>query len=137
MTTDHARPIRFGVRENLAQFSLLVGVNALVGGMIGQERTVLPLLAEEEFGLTAFTAALTFIVAFGIVKAGTNYFAGTLSDRFGRKPVLVAGWIIGVPVPLLLIWFIAGRRTQRVTWFLTGLNLFAVLFVGLVVIGYR
>ncbi len=72
--------------------------------MIGQERTVLPLLAEVEFGLTAFTATLTFIAAFGIVKAATNFFAGTLSDRYGRKPVLVAGWIIGVPVPLLLIW---------------------------------
>ena len=72
--------------------------------MIGQERTVLPLLAEREFHLTAFTAALTFIVAFGAVKAATNFFAGTLSDRYGRKPVLVAGWLIGIPVPLLLIW---------------------------------
>jgi len=96
--------VRLGLRENLAQFSLLVAVNALVGGMIGQERTVLPLLAEREFGLTAFTAGLTFIAAFGAVKAVTNFFAGTLSDRYGRKPVLVAGWIIGVPVPLLLIW---------------------------------
>ena len=98
------RGVRLGLKENLAQFSLLVGVNALVGGMIGQERTVLPLLAEEEFGLTAFTATLTFIAAFGIVKAATNFFAGTLSDRYGRKPVLVAGWIVGIPVPLLLIW---------------------------------
>src|SRR5690349_19976752 len=97
-------PIKLGLRENLAQFSLLVAINALVGGMIGQERTVLPLLADQEFGLTKFTAALTFIAAFGIVKAVTNFFAGTLSDRYGRKPVLVAGWIIGVPVPLLLIW---------------------------------
>jgi MFS family permease len=96
--------VLLGLRENLAQFSLLVGVNALVGGMIGQERTVLPLLAEEEFGLTAFTATLTFIAAFGLVKAVTNFFAGTLSDRYGRRPVLIAGWIIGVPVPLLLIW---------------------------------
>ena len=96
--------VRLGLRENLAQFSLLVAVNALVGGMIGQERTVLPLLAEDEFGLTAFTATLTFIAAFGIVKAATNFFAGTLSDRYGRKPVLVAGWLIGIPVPILLIW---------------------------------
>ena len=92
------------MRANLAQFSLLVGVNALVGGMIGQERTVLPLLADRLFGLEAFTAALTFILAFGAVKAVTNFFAGTLSDRYGRKPVLVAGWIIGIPVPLLLMW---------------------------------
>ncbi len=93
-----------GLRANLAQFSLLVGVNALVGGMIGQERTVLPLLATEVFGLTAFTATLTFIAAFGVVKAGTNFLAGALSDRYGRKPVLVAGWLVGVPVPLLLMW---------------------------------
>ncbi len=99
-----APAIRLGLRENIAQFALLVAVNALVGGMIGQERTVLPLLAQEEFGLTKFTAALTFIAAFGVVKATTNFFAGTLSDRHGRKPVLVAGWLIGVPVPLLLMW---------------------------------
>lgn len=82
---------RLGIRANLAQFTLLVAVNALVGGMLGQERTVLPLLATRTFGLTAFSAALTFIAAFGIVKAATNFFAGTLSDRYGRKPVLVAG----------------------------------------------
>jgi MFS family permease len=104
LTDAPARQVRLGLRENLAQFALLVAVNALVGGMIGQERTVLPLLAEREFGLTAFTAGLTFIAAFGAVKAATNFFAGTLSDRYGRKPVLVAGWIIGLPVPLLLIW---------------------------------
>jgi MFS family permease len=98
------RPVRLGLRANLAQFSLLVGINALVGGMIGQERTVLPLLAEREFHLTAYSAALTFIVAFGVVKALTNLVAGTLSDRIGRKPVLVAGWAIGIPVPLLIMW---------------------------------
>ncbi len=103
-STSEPATVRLGLRENLSQFLLLVGVNALVGGMIGQERTVLPLLAEEEFGLTAFTSALTFIAAFGIVKAATNFFAGTLSDRHGRKPVLVAGWLIGLPVPLLLMW---------------------------------
>lgn len=98
------RPIRLGLRHNLAQFSLLVAVNALVGGMLGQERTVLPLLAVTEFRLDAYTAALTYILAFGVSKAATNYFAGTWSDRFGRKPVLVVGWAIAVPVPLLLIW---------------------------------
>ncbi|MFJ3334511.1 MFS transporter [Streptomyces sp. NPDC086766] len=96
--------IRLGLRANLAQFSLLVAVNALVGGMLGQERTVLPLLAHSVFHLSAYTAALTYIVAFGATKAVTNFFAGTLSDRFGRKPVLVAGWLIALPVPLLLIW---------------------------------
>ena len=88
---------RLGLRENAAQFTLLVAVNALVGGMIGQERTVLPLLAEESFGLSGFTVTLTFIVAFGLVKAATNFFAGTLGDRYGRRPVLIAGWLIGVP----------------------------------------
>lgn len=97
-------PLVLGLRANLAQFSLLVAVNALVGGMLGQERTVLPLLAEQVFALEAYTAALTYILAFGIFKAATNYFAGTWSDRFGRKPVLVAGWIVAIPVPLLLIW---------------------------------
>jgi MFS family permease len=97
-------PIRLGLRANLGQFILLIAVNALVGGMIGLERTVLPLIAREEFGLSAFTASLTFIAAFGIVKAMTNFFAGTLSDRYGRRPVLISGWLIGVPVPLLLIW---------------------------------
>jgi MFS family permease len=98
------RAIALGLRANLAQFSLLVGVNALVGGMLGQERTVLPLLATQVFHLTAVTAALTFIVAFGATKAVTNFAAGPLSDRFGRKPVLVAGWVAALPVPLLLIW---------------------------------
>jgi len=96
--------VRLGLTQNLGQFLLLVAVNGLVGGMIGQERTVLPLLAEQVFGLAAFSSALTFIVAFGAVKAATNFFAGTLSDRYGRKPVLIAGWLIGMPVPLLLIW---------------------------------
>jgi MFS family permease len=96
--------VQLGLRQNLAQFSLLVAVNALVGGMLGQERTVLPLLGEQEFGLRAYTAGLSFILVFGLAKAATNYFAGTWSDRFGRKPVLVAGWLVAVPVPLMLIW---------------------------------
>lgn len=96
--------MQLGLRANLAQFSLLVAVNALVGGMIGQERTVLPLLAVEEFGLTKLTATFTFIAAFGIVKALTNFVAGALSDRYGRKPLLIAGWLVGVPVPFMLMW---------------------------------
>jgi MFS family permease len=104
MATEAAGPPRLGLRANLAQFGLLVAVNALVGGMLGQERIVLPLLADQTFHLAAYTSALTFIVAFGAVKATTNFFAGTLSDRYGRKPVLVAGWLVGLPVPLLLIW---------------------------------
>ncbi|NIJ10561.1 MFS family permease [Saccharomonospora amisosensis] len=103
-SSTSGRRIELGLRANAAQFTLLVAVNALVGCMLGQERTVLPLLGEREFELTAYTAGLTFILVFGIAKAATNYFAGTWSDRFGRKPVLVAGWLVAVPVPLLLIW---------------------------------
>ena len=101
-TTDH-QP-RLGLRANLAQFCLLVLVNALVGGMVGQEQTVLPLLAEQHFHLTGYTFLLTYVLAFGITKAAANYVAGTWSDRFGRKPVLIAGWLIAIPVPLMLIW---------------------------------
>ena len=95
--------LRLGLRANLAQFVLLVAVNALVGGTLGQERTVLPLLARDTFHLSASIAALTYILAFGATKAVTNFVAGTLSERYGRKPVLVAGWLIAVPVPALLI----------------------------------
>jgi MFS family permease len=95
---------KLGLRANAGQFALLVGVNGLVGGMIGQERTVLPLVAREVFGLTGFTAVLTFVLAFGVTKALANLAAGALADRYGRKRVLVAGWLLGLPVPLLLIW---------------------------------
>jgi MFS family permease len=98
------RTVELGLRQNAAQFTLLVVVNALVGGMLGQERTVLPLLGERELGVRAFTAGLTFVLAFGLAKAATNYLAGTWSDRYGRKPVLVVGWLVAVPVPPLLIW---------------------------------
>jgi MFS family permease len=95
---------RLGLRENAGQFAILVAVNGLVGGMIGQERTVLPLLARDAFGLTAFTVVLSFVLAFGVTKALANLAAGALADRYGRKPVLIAGWLFGLPVPLLLIW---------------------------------
>jgi MFS family permease len=102
--TSRNQLIQLGLRANLGQFALLVGVNALVGGMVGQERSVLPLLGTDVFGVTGVTAILTYLVAFGVTKAGANLLAGALADRFGRKPVLVAGWLIGLPVPLLLIW---------------------------------
>ncbi len=95
--------LRLGLRANAGQFALLVGVNALVGAMVGQERSILSLLAGEEFGLTSTSAVLTFLVAFGITKAFANLAAGGLADRYGRKPVLVAGWLAGVPVPVLII----------------------------------
>lgn len=96
--------VTLGLRQNLGQFSLLVVVNAFVGAMVGLERTVLPLIAEHDFGLASKSAILTFIVSFGLVKALTNFFAGGLSDRIGRKHILIAGWLIGLPVPLLVMW---------------------------------
>ena len=99
-----APTVRLGLRENLPQFALLVLVNAFVGAMVGLERSILPAIAEQEFQLAARTAILSFIVVFGITKALTNYFAGRLSDRFGRKHVLVAGWLVAAPVPFLLMW---------------------------------
>jgi MFS family permease len=97
-------PIALGLRSNWRQFWLLVLVNAFVGAMVGLERTVLPLLAQAEFGLASKSAALSFIATFGVVKALTNYFAGRLSDRYGRKPVLLAGWCFALPVPFLVMW---------------------------------
>jgi MFS family permease len=102
--SDGDAGVRLGLGPNLAQFSLLVLVNALVGAMIGLERTILPAIAEQEFHLAARAAVLSFIVVFGVVKALTNYFAGRLSDAGGRKRVLVAGWLVAVPVPFLLMW---------------------------------
>ncbi len=95
---------RLGIRANLAQFSLLVVVNAFVGAMVGMERSILSPLAELEFHQVAKTAVLSFIVVFGVSKALTNYVAGRLSDRVGRKRVLVAGWLVATPVPFLLMW---------------------------------
>ncbi len=97
-------PVRLGLRENLGQFILLIIVNAFVGAMVGMERSILPAIAEQEFQLAARTAVLSFIVVFGIAKALTNYGAGRLSDRIGRKHVLVLGWLVAAPVPFLLIW---------------------------------
>lgn len=102
--TSGRREVSLGLRANAAQFAILVAVNALVGGMVGQQQTVLPLLAETEFGLSGYTFIFSYVTAFGITKAAANYFAGTWSDRYGRKPVLVAGWLFAIPVPLLLIW---------------------------------
>lgn len=93
-----------GLRENLGQFSLLVLVNAFVGAMVGMERSILPALAEEEFGLVARTAILSFIAVFGLTKAAANYFAGRWSDAAGRRRILIAGWLVAAPVPFLLIW---------------------------------
>src|SRR4029450_939075 len=95
--------IALGLRANAGQFALLVGVQTLIGAMVGQERTVLPLIATQIFGLTGIASALTFLVAFGITKALTNLAAGLLADRYGRRPVLLAGWLVRVSLPLLLL----------------------------------
>lgn len=99
-----AAAVRLGLRENAAQFTLLVIVNAFVGAMVGIERSILPAIAEQEFALAARSAILSFIVVFGVAKALTNYGAGRWSDRFGRKSVLVLGWLVATPVPFLLMW---------------------------------
>ena len=96
--------VRLGLRENRGQFALLVLVNAFVGAMVGMERSILPAIAEQDFHLAARTAVLSFIVVFGVAKALTNYGAGRVSDRVGRKRVLVAGWLVATPVPFLLMW---------------------------------
>lgn len=97
-------PPALGLRANAAQFALLVAVNALVGAMVGQQQTVLPLLAQQDFGLTGYTFLFTYVAAFGLAKAAANYAAGVLSDRHGRRPVLLAGWVLALPVPPMLIW---------------------------------
>jgi MFS family permease len=101
---SNASTTRLGLANNWRQFSLLVLVNAFVGAMVGLERSILPALAEQEFHLVARAAILSFIVVFGITKAVTNYFAGRFSESFGRRPVLIAGWLVAVPVPFLLMW---------------------------------
>ncbi|RTZ03633.1 MFS transporter [Flavobacterium bomense] len=96
--------IKLGLKENWKQFTILVIVNAFVGGMIGMERTIIPKFAEIEFGIASKTAILSFIIAFGITKAITNYFTGKLANRFGRKNLLLFGWILAIPIPFILIY---------------------------------
>lgn len=115
---------KLGLKENWYQFTLLVIVNAFVGAMIGLERTILPQIAEKEFGLAVKTAILSFIVVFGFTKAFTNYFAGRWSDIFGRKKILVFGWLFAIPVPFLLMW------APSWTWILVA-NLFLGISQGL------
>src|SRR6266496_1925628 len=99
--------IRLGLHENLGQFSILVLINIFVGMMVGLERTVVPLIGERDFGLASKTAIVSFIVAFGVTKAVCNLVAGQISETWGRKRVLVFGWLIGLPVPIMII--LAGR----------------------------
>jgi MFS family permease len=94
--------VRLGLRANAAQFSLLVGLNALVGAMVGLERSVLPLVGQHDFGLQSKTLILSFVLAFGVAKALTNLAAGSLAEQLGRKRVLVIGWLAAAPVPLLI-----------------------------------
>ncbi len=98
------RAPRLGLRANAPQFALLMLINAFVGGMVGLERTVVPLIGTQEFGLLLNTAVLSFIISFGIVKACVNLVSGVLGDRYGRKRILVLGWLFGLPVPFMIIW---------------------------------
>jgi MFS family permease len=122
----HQKEIKLGLKENWKQFTLLVIINAFVGGMVGLERSILPQIAEKEFAIAARTAILSFIIVFGIVKAITNYYTGTLANKFGRKKMLVIGWIIGIPIPFILMfapswsWIITANVllgiNQGLTW---------------------
>ncbi|MEO8424622.1 MAG: MFS transporter, partial [Actinomycetota bacterium] len=120
---------RLGIRANWRQFTLLLTINAFVGAMVGLERSVLPTLAEREFGVASTTVALSFLVAFGLVKAASNLAAGHLADRVGRKRLLVVGWMVALPVPLLVLfahswsWIVAANVllgiNQGLTWSMT------------------
>jgi MFS family permease len=122
-------PVRLGLRENLAQFSLLVAVNAFVGAMVGLERSTLPLVGEDDFGLTSSAAVLSFIVAFGLAKSFTNLAAGAGAERFGRRRLLIVGWALALPVPLLIgvapswAWVVAANAllgvNQGLAWSMT------------------
>lgn len=154
--------IRLGLKENWKQFTILVLVNAFVGGMVGLERTIIPQIAEADFGMAAKTAILSFIVVFGITKAITNYYTGILATKFGRKKLLVVGWLFALPVPIMLMtapswnWIIAANIllgiNQGLAWsstvvmkidlvgernrgFAMGLNEFAG-YIALAVIAY-
>jgi MFS family permease len=96
--------VRLGLKENWRQFTILVIINAFVGGMVGLERTILPEIAEVDFGIAARSAILSFIVVFGVVKAITNYYTGTLANKFGRKNLLTLGWLFALPIPFILIY---------------------------------
>jgi MFS family permease len=93
-----------GLRANWRQFALLVLINAFVDGMVGIERTVVPLIGAEEFRLASTTLVVSFIISFGVVKSLANLISGQLADTWGRKRVLVLGWLLGVPVPFMIIW---------------------------------
>jgi MFS family permease len=118
--------VKLGLKENWKQFTLLVIINAFVGGMVGLERSILPQIAEEEFAIAAKSAILSFIVVFGVVKALTNYYTGQLANRFGQKNLLVFGWFLGVPIPFVLMfapnwsWIVAANvllgLNQGLTW---------------------
>lgn len=118
--------VKLGLKENWKQFTLLVIINAFVGGMVGLERSILPKIAEGEFHIAAKTAILSFIIVFGIVKAITNYYTGALANKVGRKNLLSLGWLIGIPVPFMLMlapdwnWVIAANVllgiNQGLTW---------------------
>ena len=122
-------PVRLGLRANAPQFALLVALNALVGGMVGLERSVLPLVGKQDFGLSSTSAILAFVVAFGAAKAVTNLAAGGLAERGGRKRLLVLGWLVALPVPLLIglapsWWFIVAANlllgvNQGLAWSMT------------------
>ena len=122
-------PVRLGLRANARQFALLVALNALVGGMVGLERSVLPLIGKQDFGLSSTSAILAFVVAFGAAKALTNLAAGGMAERFGRKRLLVIGWLVALPVPLLIglapsWWFIVAANVllginQGLAWSMT------------------
>jgi MFS family permease len=96
--------VRLGLRENWRQFALLILINAFVGGMVGIERTVVPLIGSEEFGIASTTIVVSFIVSFGVIKALANLVSGQLADVWGRKRVLVLGWLVGLPVPFMIMW---------------------------------